>query len=111
MVSVILELVLYNMTRLSFGNILVVSLTVTVLSYLVGDLLILKYTNNIVATLADVGLALVTVYLFNFFYYRPGISFVTALITAVIVGIGEWVFHKFVFRILQWSDVKKTKEI
>ena len=109
MVSVILELVLLYMTRMTFGGILIVSLAVTIVSYLIGDMLILRYTNNFVATLADLGLTALTIYLFNFIYYRPEISLYDAIIAAVIIGVGEWVFHKLVFRLLHWSDDRKER--
>lgn len=107
MVAVILELVLMNLTRLTFGRILILSLVVTVAAYVIGDMLILRFTNNTVATIADIGLALLVVYLFNIIYVNAGISFLTALLSAVIIGIGEWVFHKFLARLLNFEKEKR----
>lgn len=109
MVSVILELVLLYFTRMTFSDILVVSLAVTIVSYLIGDMLILRFTNNIIATLADLGLSTLTIYLFNFIYNTPQISIFEALIASVVIAVGEWVFHKLVFRLLHWSDDRRPR--
>lgn len=95
MVTVILEIVLNLMTDLTFWNTVVISAAVTILSYIIGDLVILRATNNIIATIADVGLALVTIYMFNFLQYTVQISFFSALVSAAILGVCEWFFHKY----------------
>ena len=96
MVAVILEIVLRFMTTLTFGQILTVALTVTIVSYLIGDLLVLRFTGNFLATIADFVVILFTVYAFNSFFYRPGISFMDAFWTALILGVAEAAFHRFV---------------
>lgn len=95
-VAVVLEIVLLSVTALSFTNILVVSLTITLLAYLVGDLAILPKSNNTAATIADMGLSLIVILLFNYVYPGAGISFFDALFASVVLGIGEWVYHKFI---------------
>ena len=105
MIAVILEIILMLMTSLSFASILLVSLGVTVLAYLIGDIWILRKTNNIVATISDVILSLVVILLFNLFY-RPGISFGAAILSAVIIGIGEYFYHKFIARSFHWEEKK-----
>lgn len=95
-VAVVLEIVLLSLTLLSFGDILLISLAITVLAYLVGDLAILPVSNNTVATIADMGLSLIALLLFNYVYPGAGISFFDALAASIVLGIGEWVYHKFV---------------
>lgn len=95
MVAVVLEIVLNLMTYLTFTDILLISLAVTILSYIIGDLLILPASNNTVATVTDFGLALVTIYMFNFILNVRLISFWNALVAAVVIGVGEWFFHKY----------------
>lgn len=96
MITVVLEAVLLTITDLTFSEILYVSLVVTILAYIIGDLFILSSTNNTIATLADAGLALATIYMFNFLWEYREISFADALIAAAAVGVGEWFFHKYV---------------
>jgi hypothetical protein len=96
MIAVVLEIVLNMLTNLTFGDILYISAAVTILAYIIGDLLILPVTNNTVATVADAGLALATIYLFNFIWGISEISFIDALISAAVLGVGEWFFHKYV---------------
>lgn len=100
-IALILELTLINLSKLSFSNILVVSLAVTILAYIIGDLLILPRTNNTIATLADIGLSLVTLILFDYIIYKAGISFMTALLASVIIGFGEWFYHKYIIRLIE----------
>lgn len=97
-IAVVLELALLNLTVLSFGSILTIALTVTILAYLIGDMAILPNSNNTVATIVDIGLSAITIWLFNYIFPGAAISFFDALIASIGIGIGEWVFHKFVSR-------------
>lgn len=96
MTTIVLEIVLGMLTNLTFTSVLYIAVAVTILAYIIGDLLILPATNNTVATIADIGLALATIYMFNFLWNTTTISFVNALISAVVIGVGEWFFHKYV---------------
>lgn len=96
MVAVVLEVILSMLTDLTFSEILYVSATVTVLAYVIGDLLILAASNNTIATIADAGLAAFIIYMFNYIWELREISLSDALIAAVVIGIGEWFFHKYV---------------
>jgi hypothetical protein len=98
MIAVVLEIVLLLFSDLTFTSILWISLVVTALAYIIGDLFILPATNNLVATIADIGLSLVIIYLFNFFWNTNDIPFLSALVAAVVIGVGEWFFHKFIDR-------------
>jgi hypothetical protein len=96
MIAVVLEIVLGIITNLTFSEILYISATVTILAYIIGDLLVLPASNNTVATVADAGLALFTIYAFNYMWNTREISFADALIAAAVLGVGEWFFHKYV---------------
>jgi len=98
MTTIVLEIVLYAFSGLSFWSILGLSLVVTLISYLIGDLVILPATNNLTATIADIILVLVTIYIANFLWYTKELSFFSALIAAVVLGAGEWFFHKLIDR-------------
>lgn len=98
MVAVLLEVLMYLLTNLSFKEILVVALAVTVVSYLIGDLLILAVSSNFVATLADAVLALLTIYVFNYVAGYGTIDFIDALVCALVLAVGEWIFHRYMVR-------------
>lgn len=98
MVGIILWVVLGITTDLSFGYIMYLSIAVTVLAYVIGDLLILSATNNVVATIADIVIVFITIYLYNYLLATQVISFWDSLIAAVIIGVGEWFFHKYISR-------------
>lgn len=78
------------------GPTFALALLVTALAYLTGDLGILPMTNNTVATLSDVGLVTFTIWLLGPFLVNAPISFFVALIIGLIIGAGEWFFHKYV---------------
>jgi len=99
MIAVVLEIVLNILTDLSFGNILLISAAVTVIAYVIGDLMVLPASNNTTATIGDFGLALITIYLFNYFIRGAEISIWDAGIAALALAAGEWFFHKFVPRV------------
>lgn len=96
MITVITGIILGGLTALTFGNILYISAAVTIVAYIIGDMLILSATNNTVATISDFVLALAVIYLFNFVWTPNPITFGDALITALVIGVGEWFFHKYV---------------
>lgn len=96
MVAVVLEIVLNLLSNLTFGSILIIAVAVTALAYIIGDIIILPITNNITATIADIGLALVTIYMFNLIWTARVVYFLDAFAAAVAIGVGEWFFHKYV---------------
>jgi uncharacterized membrane protein len=94
--AIILEIVLLLFGNLSFTNILWISLAITLISYIIGDNILLPTTNNTVATISDVILALVILYLVNYLWMKNEIPFFAALIASVSLGVGEWFFHKLI---------------
>ena len=108
MVTIILEILLSTLTDLTLTEILYVSATVTVLAYVLGDLLILPASNNTVATLADVGLAIAVIYLFNYVWILRYINWTATIISAAAIGLGEWFFHKYVAKNV-FPDLRTNK--
>lgn len=93
---VLLEILLSLMTTLSVGNILIISAAVTLITYVIGDLLILAVTNNTVATLCDAVLVFLSIWLFNYVPYFGGITVGDAVISAIVLGVVEIFFHKYI---------------
>jgi hypothetical protein len=97
--------VLYVVQTLIIGNsgsILTLSIIMAVIAYIIGDLLILPSMGNTVATLADFGIAFVGLWALGTFWVSPNYPWLSiSLISAVIIAIGEWFFHKY----LQWQFI------
>ena len=98
MTAFILEVALLLLSDLSFGRILFLSLITTIISYLIGDMVLLPATNNAVATIADMILNTIIIYLFNFILNINDITFIAALISGILLGVGEFYFHKIIDR-------------
>lgn len=98
MTAIVLEIVLLLFSDLSFLNILGLSLILTLIAYIIGDMVILPITNNAVATVVDIGLTLAIIYLFNYLWNTGNIPFFSAIIAGAMIGGGEWFFHKIVDR-------------
>lgn len=108
--SIVLELVFLNFSGLTFGRVLFVALTVTVLAYIIGDVLILPRTSNLVASLVDFGLAFVTLFVFGLIYNKSGIAFITVLLASIAVAVCEWIYHIVLRRIFERPHEKFEKE-
>ena len=107
MTAVILEIVLNIMTDLTFGQILWLSLITTVLSYAIGDLIMLPLSNNTVASITDALIAFVVLYMANIWLDYTRVGIVDAIISALVLGVGEYFFHKDVHRMIFSRDVRR----
>lgn len=87
----------YGMT---FGYVLLITLVLGTISYFVGDLGILPRTNNAIATLADFGLALATIWIMVSLFTGSTNAFTMALIPAIAVTIFEYLFHNYMLNIM-----------
>ncbi|ADL52876.1 DUF2512 family protein [Clostridium cellulovorans] len=96
MTAIGLEIVVYLFSDLAFTDILYMSAFITIISYVIGDLLILPSTNNTIATIADAVLALAIIYAFDSLWGTMTISLLDALMSAALIAIGEWFFHKYI---------------
>lgn len=90
---VLLFLILGFGYDVSFGNVLMISIVLTLVSYL-GDAFILPRTSNTVATITDFVLAYVVIYFMLGILTVGGDLFTASLISAAGVTIFEYFFHK-----------------
>ncbi|HWO74933.1 MAG TPA: YndM family protein [Bacillus sp. (in: firmicutes)] len=97
LILAVLWLVLTVMFRMTFGNVFWISVVLTLISYYVGDRGILPRTNNTIASIADFGLAFLTIWAMAVMLVDvPDYPYVTAsLIAAAAVTIGEIFFHRY----------------
>lgn len=94
----ILKLTLGVLTKLQPEQILAISLSLTLLAYVVGDLIALSLAGGTVAALADMALACLVILLYN---YWPGFARVSgrdALLSGIFIGLAEWFFHLHMLR-------------
>lgn len=80
----------------SFANVFWLTLILGVVSYLIGDVMLLPRTNNLLATISDFAIAL----LISWFYlsnvtYNDGNAFIASLTAAIAMAVFEWFFHKY----------------
>lgn len=83
---------------MSFGNVLSISVVLTLASYLIGDLLILRRTNNTMATVSDFALAFLVIWLMGENLTYGDSLIMPALIAAAGIALFETFFHKYVAR-------------
>ena len=83
---------------MSFGNVLSISVVLTLASYLIGDLLILRRTNNTMATISDFAIAFLVIWLMGENLTYGDSLIMPALIAAAGIALFETFFHKYVAR-------------
>ncbi|MCM3722864.1 MULTISPECIES: DUF2512 family protein [Solibacillus] len=107
MIAAVLGIILAGFFDFAFSDTLVISLVLTLLAYVVGDLGIFQNAGthaeqdkrNIIATLSDVLLAAIVIYFMAQSYSENNDNIVAAaIVSAVVIGLGEWFFHKYIDR-------------
>lgn len=68
----------------------------TIIAYILGDQLVLRATNNTIATLADAVLAFILLWIAAE-TLDWSLSVGEILVITAILGIAEWVLHRYVF--------------
>ena len=110
---VLLSIILGLFFDMSFGNIFLITLVLGVVSYVIGDLFILRRTNNIIATLADLGLAFLVIRFMGDALANGdnGDMFTMSLIAAIGVALFEYAFHKYVAnRVLNENQSRENQQ-
>ncbi len=95
MVTIALLIVMTMFANYPAGGTFWLAIIIAALSYVVGDIGILRISNNTVVTVADLGLTTAVVWLIGPAIYGIGVPFSLALMSAVVIGVGEWFFHKY----------------
>jgi len=86
---------------------IITSLGFSILAYLLGDMLILRASSNLVATLADMLLAAIYLGVVSALMYWT-LTWGELLFTIVVVGVTELLYHFFLKRFDQESQHQKT---
>lgn len=87
----------YLVGVVDWGLFLMLALVGTVANYIIGDLVILPAAGNIVASIADGGLAALIAYVITVrnINFAADSALMYALVFGVIVAVGEFFFHKW----------------
>lgn len=92
----LLYIVLGLLYDMSFRNVFLITLVLGISSYIIGDMLLLRRTNNMTATIADFVLALIVIWSMGSALTTGGSPFTMALIASIGVALFEYMFHKYV---------------
>jgi uncharacterized membrane protein YqaE (UPF0057 family) len=104
MITAVLGIILTVIFEGEFSDTLWISIVLTALAYILGDLIIFRHAGdgseytkrNIIATLADAILTFAIVYFMGKDIFVGDNDLLTsALLSAVVIGLGEWFFHKY----------------
>lgn len=93
---VLLYILLGVIYGLSFTNVFLITMVLGITSYLIGDLLILPRTNNMIATFSDFGLALIVIWVMTANLTTNQNTFAISLISALGIALFELILHKYV---------------
>ncbi|MBN2983660.1 MULTISPECIES: DUF2512 family protein [Cohnella] len=95
--GIIVTLLLYYYSNVGLWTALVAATGLTVISWFVGDQLILRNTNNTLASLMDGVLTAVYLGLLSYLFdWRLTVGAIALI--SILIAVAEWVFHRFVLR-------------
>lgn len=109
MIWAILWIVLTGRYDVSFLDSTIVGVIIVVLLYVLGDLVILRKIGNGAATLADSGAAAVILWIYLTSMNNTTDLWMKVLISAILIGGGEWFFHKWLLKQDIVPDERKMK--
>ncbi|MBM7571003.1 YndM family protein [Aquibacillus albus] len=93
-IAIVLYSILTSFYSASLLNIFIISVLVTGVAYVVGDLFILPRFGNLIATIADFGLAFGAIWLLSVFFLGLEYGIVAAsLFCAILISLTEALFH------------------
>jgi hypothetical protein len=93
----VVALLLIYFADVSFLEAAITSTALTIITYGIGDQVILRSTNNAVATFADGVLGFFILWIAAY-SMKWAIHLGQILIIAVILAIAEWVVHRYIFK-------------
>lgn len=109
MILAVLLIVFTLVFNAGVGAVLLMSAVLTLAAYIIGDLLVLSRSGdrskpngdypkrNAIATVSDAVLSFIVLWALGSVLLEPDNNVILAsLIATVIIGIGEWLFHRYV---------------
>ncbi|QDI91144.1 DUF2512 family protein [Salicibibacter halophilus] len=98
MISFVLWFIFSLFGGVSFANIMVASVALTGISYLVGDMLVLPRLGNTLATVVDIGLVWIGLWVLGTVLFPFEGLFMLSLLAAFAIATGEAFFHLYLER-------------
>lgn len=117
MIAVVLLIILTGIFDVEFGDTLLISVVLTLVAYVLGDLMVFRKTGdradhsradgdrpdhtkrNAIATVSDIVVAFLVIWLMGEMLLANTEDLMTAaIISALVIGGGEWFFHKYLDR-------------
>lgn len=98
MTFIVTAIAFYFLVRNPWSWILAVSIVVTAVNYLIGDLVILPSYGNIVASIADGVMAGIVAYLISLLFATFDTTTSALLTFGVLIAIGEYFFHQYLVK-------------
>lgn len=105
----ILWITLTGIYNVSFMDSTIVGVIIVGMIYVLGDLVILRKIGNIAATMADAGAAALILWLYLTSMNVTTDLWMMVLIPAVVIGLAEWFFHKWLLKENIVPDERKMK--
>ena len=93
---IVVPMLMYN-TYVPFFEAAIAATALTLIAYFVGDQVILRLSNNALATFCDAVLAFVVLWIVSY-EMNWGLSFGRILLTTALLGIAEWLIHRYVLQ-------------
>lgn len=95
---------------IDFGEILTISILVTIASYIIGDLFVLPRYGNMTAAVVDFGLAYIGIWLIGSVVINENISLGWASFsTALVIASAEVLFHFYMMRRVFTQDQNRSQ--
>ncbi|MFS0863190.1 YndM family protein [Fredinandcohnia sp. 179-A 10B2 NHS] len=96
----------------TIGELLFISLLLTGLAYVIGDLFILPRMGNLVATIADFGLAFFSLWALGYLFLERTSALITAsLFASVFIALSEALFHAYMEnKVFRKNDEKQSSQ-
>lgn len=98
MIWAIVWIILSLLYDVAFIDSTMVGVLIVMALYVLGDLVILRKFGNIAATIADAGVAAVILWLFLSMRDYNDDLLMLVLIPTVLIGVGEFFFHKWLWK-------------
>lgn len=104
MIAVVLLIILTLFFDVPFMDTIWISLALTIIAYVMGDLMIFRKAGdrsdqnkrNAIATVSDIVVAFLVIWLLGDALTGNNVDIITpAIISAIVIGGGEWFFHKY----------------
>ena len=98
MTFIVAAIAFYFMERNAWIWILAVSIVVTAVNYLIGDLVVLPSYGNIVASIGDGVMAGLVAYIMSLLFTTFDLTITAILTFGVLIAVGEYLFHQYLVK-------------